>query len=115
VLATRAWTSVLFDAGTNVVTDRLWRNITRHGHIGNALSAASIAQIVQRRLAGTGINADQWGGHSLRRGHATTAATYGATDRQIMRTGGWKTTRTLDGYIDDGQLFNEQSSGNLAL
>ena len=32
-----------------------------------------------------------------------------------MRTGGWKSTRTLDGYLAVGQLFNEPSSAKLAL
>ena len=43
-------------------------------------------------------------GHSLRSGHATTAASRGANDRAIMRQTGHRTRRTLDlsSWYDNG-------------
>jgi len=54
-------------------------------------------------------------GHSLRRGHATTAARNGASERTIMRTTGHTSTQTVRGYIEDGELFSDPASKYLGL
>ena len=51
----------------------------------------------------------------LRRGHATTAARNGASERTIMRTTGHTSTQTVRGYIDDGELFSDPASKYLGL
>ena len=46
----------------------------------------------------------------LRRGHATTAARNGASERTIMRTTGHTSTQTVRGYIEDGALFSDPAA-----
>jgi integrase len=45
--------------------------------------------------------------HSLRRGLATTAAQNGIDDRVIMRHGRWKSRAVVDGYIEEGTLWQK--------
>lgn len=54
-------------------------------------------------------------GHSLRRGHATTASRNGASERTIMATTGHTSIETLRGYIDDAELFTDPASAYLGL
>lgn len=68
----------------------VFRRIDRWGHIGTQpLSPQSIALIVKRAARAAGIaGAPEFAGHSLRAGHATTAADNQAPDRWIMATTG---------------------------
>ena len=54
-------------------------------------------------------------GHSLRRGHATTAARNGGPRSTIMRTTGHTAIQTVRGYIEDGELFSDPVSKYLGL
>ena len=51
--------------------------------------------------------------HSLRRGFATSAANAGANFEWIKKQGGWKNDATVRGYIEEGQLFDENAAGKL--
>lgn len=55
------------------------------------------------------------GGHSLRQGMATMAASNGATDRTIMGTTGHTSADTLRSYIEEGTRFANPASGYLGL
>ena len=61
------------------------------------------------------IPVSDFAGHSLRRGHATTAARNGASERTIMRTTGHTSTLTVRGYIEEGELFRDPASSYLGL
>lgn len=56
----------------------------------------------------------RFGSHSLRRGSATTFANEGAPEREIMRHGGWKTEKVARSYMDQGTLFENNPTKNLA-
>lgn len=56
-------------------------------------------------MAGIGHPGGDFAGHSLRRGHATSAAHGGAPERTIMATTGHRSTRTVRSYIEDGQAL----------
>ncbi len=60
-------------------------------------------------------SADDYAGHVLRRGLATTAARNGASERTIMRTTGHTSTRTVRSHIDDSDLFDDNASRYLGL
>ena len=62
-----------------------------------------------------GYPVEDFAGHSLRRGLATTAARNGATERTIMRTTGHTSTTTVRGYIEDAELFTNPASKYLGL
>jgi integrase len=59
-------------------------------------------------------NPKKYSGHSLRRGFATSASKKGATLGAIMRQGRWRNERTVNGYIQEGQLF-EANAASLVL
>lgn len=110
VRAYRTWL-----AGAGISEGPAFRQVDRHGRIGGPLSGEGIASIVTRRMGALGYPAGEFGGHSLRRGHATTAARNGASERTIMATTGHTSTATLRGYIADGELFSDPASSYLGL
>lgn len=94
----------------------VFRRVTRYGTIAaTALSAASVALIVKRCAAAAGIPPSRLAGHSLRAGHATTAAANGAPDRVIMAQTGHRSVDTLEGYIRPGNVLRENSARYLDL
>ena len=52
--------------------------------------------------------------HSLRRGFATSAAKDGVAGEAIMRQGGWKSERTMRGYIEYATPFENNATKDLA-
>ena len=46
-----------------------------------------------------GLDAKEYGLHSLRSGGATTAAALGIPDRLLQRQGGWRTAKAKNNYI----------------
>ena len=97
----------------------VFRAVDRHGRVRrSALSGYAVCLIVQRAAAAAGVAApqgDTFGAHSLRAGHATSAARAGIEERTIMRQGRWKSEKTVRGYIRHGSLFVDNSSGRLGL
>ena len=112
VTALKAWLTA-----ASITAGPVFRAVDRHGNVASErLSAGSVARIVKRVAQQAGLNPQVLAGHLLRSGHATTAASRGANDRAIMRQTGHRTRRTLDRYIQDGQLLNDDnSSGKLGL
>lgn len=110
VRAYRAWL-----ATSGITEGPVFRQVDRHGRLLGALSGAAVAEVVKRHLARLGYAPSDLAGHSLRRGHATTAAHNGASERTIMRTTGHTSTATVRGYISDGELFSDAASSYLGL
>jgi integrase len=61
------------------------------------------------------LDAAKYAGHSLRAGHATSAAIAGASERSIMNQTGHRSVQMVRRYIRDGSLFRENSAGKLGL
>ena len=102
----------------------MFRTVDRHGRlgvdhhgrpVGQRLSPQGVALVVKRHMAALGYRSIDFAGHSLRRGHATTASRNGASERTIMRTTGHTSTATLRGYVEEGELFKDPASGYLQL
>ena len=111
VAAVDAWL-----AAAEITAGPVFRRVRRGGNVGDvALSAASVALIVKRSAAAAGIPPDRLAGHSLRAGHATTAAVNGATDRTIMHQTGHKDPQTLNAYIRPATIFENNSADYLDL
>jgi integrase len=53
--------------------------------------------------------ADEMSAHSLRRGFATETARMGASMASIKKHGGWKTTKTVLEYIEEGREFSDSA------
>ncbi len=74
-----------------------------------------MSNIVKRHTARLGHNPDDYAGHSLRRGFSTQASRNGAPERIISRTTGHTTTKGLQPYIEDAELFTDPPSSYLGL
>jgi integrase len=79
------------------------------------LSPADVARIVKKLAERAGLDAAKYAGHSLRAGHATSAAIAGASERSIMNQTGHRSVQMVRRYIRDGSLFRENSAGKLGL
>jgi len=97
-------------------TGPLFRKIDKWGNIADtALTGRSVALVVKRAAEAAGLNPDDYSGHSLRAGFATTAAANGANERQIAKVTGHKSMAVLGGYIREGGLFRDTAAGNVGL
>jgi site-specific recombinase XerD len=94
----------------------LFRSINRHGqlHLGR-LSGIDVARVVKKLAQRAGLDPANYAGHSLRAGHATSAAIAGASERSIMKQTGHRSVQMVRRYIRDGSLFRENSAGKLGL
>jgi integrase len=78
----------------------------------NAISSNSINKIIKTLTIICQLpQAEQYSGHSLRRGFATTASQKGASFGSIMRQGRWRHEGTVHGYIEEGQRFDANAAG----
>jgi integrase len=94
----------------------LFRSISRHGQVGpGRLSGIDVARVVKKLAERAGLDPAKYAGHSLRAGHATTAAIGGASERSIMNQTGHRSVQMVRRYIRDGSLFRENSAGKLGL
>jgi site-specific recombinase XerD len=94
----------------------LFRSISRHGHVQpGRLSGVDVARIVKKLAKRGGLDPAKYAGHSLRAGHATSAAIAGASERSIMNQTGHRSVQMVRRYIRDGSLFRENSAGKLGL
>jgi len=89
----------------------LFRSLNRHGQSQlDRLSGIDVA-----RAERAGLDVAKYAGHSLRAGHATSAAIAGASERSIMSQTGHRSVQMVRRYIRDGSLFRENSAGKLGL
>jgi integrase len=79
------------------------------------LSGIDVARIVKKLAEWAALDPAKYAGHSLRAGHATTAAIGGASERSIMNQTGHRSVQMVRRYIRDGSLFRENSAGKLGL
>jgi site-specific recombinase XerD len=94
----------------------VFRSINRHGQVrAGRLSGIDVARIVKKLAERAGLDAAKYAGHSLRAGHATSAAIAGASERSIMNQTGHRSAQMVRRYIRDGSLFRENSAGKLGL
>ncbi len=94
----------------------LFRSISRHGQVRlGPLSPIDVARVVKKLAERAGLDATKYAGHSLRAGHATTAAIAGASERSIMNQTGHRSVQMVRRYIRDGSLFRENSAAKLGL
>ena len=99
-----------------ITTGPLFRSISRHGHVQpGRLSGIDVARTVKKLAERAGLDPAKYAGHSLRAGHATSAAIAGASERSIMNQTGHRSVQMVRRYIRDGNLFRENSAGKLGL
>ena len=99
-----------------ITTGPLFRSISRHGRVQpGRLSGGDVARVVKKLATRAGFDAAKFAGHSLRAGHATSAAIAGASERSIMNQTGHRSVQMVRKYIRDSSLFRENSATKLGL
>jgi integrase len=99
-----------------ITTGPLFRAVDRHGRVRPAgLHRDSVGAILKRALARAGFTAAEFGGHSLRAGFATQAASNGATVFDIMRQTGHTSVESVARYVREAQLFRDAPASKLGL
>ncbi|MGY1670509.1 site-specific integrase [Geodermatophilus sp. SYSU D00710] len=114
VRAVQAWRAALAERG--VTTGPLFRSVGK-GHsqqLGStALTTRSVDLVLERAARRAGVSAEGLSPHSLRRGFATTAYAQGVSEKEISRTGRWRSlvVRTYDA----SSRWADPASGSLGL
>jgi site-specific recombinase XerD len=99
-----------------ITSGPLFRSISRHGRVQPIrLSGVDVARVVKKLAERAGFDPAKYAGHSLRAGHATSAAIAGASERSIMNQTGHRSVQMVRRYIRDGSLFRENSATKLGL
>ena len=79
------------------------------------ISDKSVALIIKRYAEKAGLDPSKYSGHSLRSGFATTAAEFGAEERNIMAMTGHKTTQMVRRYIQEANLFRNNALNKIKI
>ena len=79
------------------------------------ISDKSIALIIKKYASLAGLDPNKYGGHSLRSGFATSAAEFGAEERNIMAMTGHKTTQMVRRYIQEANLFKNNALNKIKI
>jgi integrase len=97
-----------------IASGPIFRPVRQNGKITNRrLTDASVALIVKRHVGHAGFAAEEFSGHSLRAGLATSAAEAGQNEREIMNQTRHKSEKMVRRYIRKGSLFQGNVVGEL--
>lgn len=111
VRAARTW---IDEAG--ISAGPVFRAVNRHGQVGeDRLSDRSVANIVKKHVQRLGYESRDFAGHSLRRGFSTEASRNGASERTITATTHHASTKGLQPYIEEAEVFQDPPSRYLGL
>ncbi len=90
------------------------RRVDRHGRLlGGRLSGAAVSLVIKARVAAVGLDPNEYSGHSLRAGLATSAAASGVSSWKIRQQTGHASDAMLQRYIRDGEMFVDNAAGAL--
>lgn len=99
--ALKAWLK-----GSGIKEGPIFRGFTKNmGIRKSAISDKAIAEIVKKYAEAIGLDPAMYGAHSLRHGFATTAAAYGAEERNIMRQTRHHSVNMVRRYINEANKF----------
>ena len=79
------------------------------------ISDKSVALIIKKYADKAGLDSSRYAGHSLRSGFATTAAEFGAEERNIMAMTGHKTAQMVRRYIHEANLFKNNALNKIKI
>lgn len=92
----------------------IFRSVSRHGAVSESrLSPEAVSLIVKRRVCAVGIRSDDYSGHSLRAGFATSAVQAGVATWKIRAQTGHASDAMLMRYVRRGELFSDNAVGAL--
>ncbi len=95
-----------------ITSGYIFRGVNKNQALGLLpLENRSVSKIIKKIAIACQIpNADDFSGHSLRRGFATEASRKGAPFVSIMRHGRWRHQGTVLAYIEEGQRFEANAA-----
>jgi integrase len=105
VRAVRAWTEA-----TGISEGLLFRAVLHGGLVTASLSTKVVARVVKKYATLIGLDADGFGGHSLRAGLITSAAAAGAQEVDIMRHSRHKSVPVLRQYVRKATVWEDNAA-----
>jgi len=101
---------------TGIIEGPVFRRVRKNGKIGPSLSDWTVWDIIKTRMKQLGLkNWDEFAGHSMRSGFASTAADNGASLQAIKTQGNWKSDDSLLRYIRNKEDWDNAASYKLGL
>jgi integrase len=92
----------------------VFRPVDRHGNLlDGRLSGEAVSLVIKERVAAVGLEPNEFSGHSLRAGLATSAAAAGVSSWKIRQQTGHASDAMLARYIREGELFIDNAAGML--
>jgi integrase len=86
-----------------------------HGQVLDRCFWGGVGMVVKCYVGWLGYDVEDFAGHSLRAGLATSAAASGKSERAIMNQIGHRSLPTLRRYFREGNLFRDNAADGLGL
>jgi len=115
VRALRRWTEA-----AGIGAGPIFRSVPNHGLVApderaEVISGQAVADAVKRAAENVGLDTEKISGHSLRRGHLTTAARNGAELVDLQKQARHADPRTTAEYVEDANRMETSTSQHLGL
>ena len=111
VISLRKWIEI-----SKINSGPLFRRFIKGSKISdNRLTDQTVALLIKEYLKLAGIESNNYSGHSLRSGFATSAAESGAQERSIMAMTGHKSTEMVRRYIKEANLFKNNALNKIKI
>jgi len=105
VFSIRKWIEI-----SKISSGALFRRFTKGSKLSKKrLTDQTVALLIKEYLELAGIESNNYSGHSLRSGFATSAADSGADERSIMSMTGHKSSEMVRRYIKEANLFKNNA------
>ena len=111
VISLKKWIDV-----SNIYSGSLFRRFTKGSRLSvNRLSDQTVALLIKEYTKLAGIDNQNYSGHSLRSGFATSAAESGVEERNIMAMTGHKSTEMVRRYIKEANIFKNNALNKIKI
>ena len=111
VLSLKKWIKV-----SSIKSGPLFRRFAKGSKLTESrLTDQTVALLIKEYLKLAGIDSENYSGHSLRSGFATSAAESGAEERSIMAMTGHKSTEMVRRYIKEANLFKNNALNKIKI
>ena len=111
VVSLKKWIEI-----SQIKSGPLFKRFTKGSKLSNnRLTDQTVALLIKKYLKLAGIESQNYSGHSLRSGFATSAAESGVEERSIMAMTGHKSTEMVRRYIKEANLFKNNALNKMKL
>ena len=111
VVSLKKWIEI-----SKINSGSVFRRFTKGSKLSeNRLTDQTVALLIKEYLQLAGINSNNYSGHSLRSGFATSAAEAGVEERNIMAMTGHKSPEMVRRYIKEANLFKNNALNRIKI